>query len=139
VLGYDVTHSTLFSELETESTGNRLPTDVVLVKKGRTPKFADDFNSGEAGEAGSLRDDLEEDEEPEEAANLGDLIQTAQAERFYQKSSRGKTGDEAEEGLQEDQGDDAGDEDLEEARAEDDEGKPVTVEVIDEAVKASGL
>lgn len=82
VLGYDIAHSTLFSEEGFDRTTIRLPTDVILVKKGPTPKFDDDSFHGEAGKSGSVRD---EDEESV-GANLGDLIQTAQIESFYQKS-----------------------------------------------------
>ena len=90
VLGYDIAHSTLFSEEGFDRTTIRLPTDVILVKKGPTPKFDDDSFSGEAANPGIVRD---EDEESV-GANLGDLIQTAQIESFYQKS-RGREGEDS--------------------------------------------
>lgn len=123
MLGYDIAHSTLFSEEGFDRVTIRLPTDVILVKKGPTPKFADDSFNGEAGDSGSLRDDLEENEEPEEVANLGDLIQTAQMESYYQKS-RGR-------------GDDptpAEDEDREGNDEEDDDEGKLVVELVREEV-----
>lgn len=94
-MGYDISHSTLFSD--TELLQLRLPSDVILVKKGATPKFTDDSFNGEKISASSthmtqsaVNEERDEVEDDEDLPQLGDIIQTAQVESYYHKHHRGE-------------------------------------------------
>jgi hypothetical protein len=103
-LGYDISHSTVISDyLGPGASGEReLPADVILFKKGSAPKFtaeSSSFNGDLRDEAMAETEADEEEEEEEEQSlpQLGDIIQTAQVQSFYEKETRGGQGDHHEE------------------------------------------
>jgi hypothetical protein len=101
-LGYDISHSTVISDyLGPGASGEgELPADVILFKKGSAPKFtveSSSFNGDLRDEATAETEADEEEEEEQVLPQLGDIIQTAQVQSFYEKETRGGQGDHHEE------------------------------------------